>query len=98
MAGNVMPKFSEDVEIAATEYFQEIGEVEFDARWIAEFFQDCGVQDVPATGSLAFYELVQKALSKNTQSRGKQARIELKKSYVSSSTNLNPEPPAVLIA
>ena len=40
-----MHKLSEYVEMAATEYLQETGKTELDAHWIAEFFQDNGVQD-----------------------------------------------------
>jgi hypothetical protein len=40
-----MPKLSECVEMAANEYLQDTGQDELDARWIAEFYQDGGVQD-----------------------------------------------------
>jgi hypothetical protein len=53
-----MPKLSEYVEMAANEYLQETGEDELDARWIAEFFQDSGVQDdYPRQDLVAFGDL-----------------------------------------
>jgi hypothetical protein len=54
-----MPKLSEYVEMAANEYLQETGKDELDARWIAEFFQDGGVQDdYPRQDLVAFSDLV----------------------------------------
>ena len=75
-----MPKLSEYVEIAATEYLQETGETELDARWLAEFFQDGGVQDeFPNQDPVAFHSMVQKTLSKKAERAGKQARAQLDK-------------------
>lgn len=62
-----MLKLSEYVEMAAVEYLQETGQHELDARWIAEFFQDGGVQeDYPRQDLVAFSDLVQKALIKKS--------------------------------
>lgn len=75
-----MPKLSEYVEIAATEYLQETGETELDARWIAEFFQDGGVLDeYPRQDVVAFHAMVQKTLTKQSEKAGKQARSQLDK-------------------
>ena len=73
-----MPKLSEFVEMAATEYFQETGSYELDAHWIAEFFQDCGVPDeYPRQDMLAFCALVQKALTRKCEMAEKLARMHL---------------------
>ena len=40
-----MPKLTDYVKMAAEMYLEEMGNTELNARWIAEFFQDCGVQD-----------------------------------------------------
>lgn len=75
-----MPKLSEYVEMAATEYLQETGQDELDARWIAAFFQDGGVQeDYPRQDLVAFSDLVQKALTKKSERAGKQTRLQLDK-------------------
>jgi hypothetical protein len=75
-----MPKLSEYVEMAANEYLQETGKDELDARWIAEFVQDGGVQDdYPRQDLVAFSDLVQKALSKKSERAGKQTRFQLDK-------------------
>ena len=72
-----MRKLTDYVEIAATEYFQETGKGELDARWIAEFFQDYGVQDdYPRQDLVAFYALVQKALTIKTDRIEKLARLK----------------------
>ena len=58
-----MRKLNDYIEMAAAEFFQETGKGELDSIWIAEFFQDCGVQDdYPMQGLVAFHALVQKAL------------------------------------
>lgn len=76
-----MPKLTEYVEMAATEYLQETGKDELDSLWIAEFFQDCGVQDdYPKQGLVDFYALVQKALTINIERAEKLARLQLDKS------------------
>lgn len=75
-----MLKLSEYIEMAATEYLQETGQHELDARWIAEFFQDGGVQDdYPRQDLVAFSDLVQKALSKKSERAGKQMHFQLDK-------------------
>jgi hypothetical protein len=75
-----MPKLSEYVEMAANEYLQETGQDELDARWIAEFFQDGGVQDdYPRQDLVAFSAMVQKALTKKSERAGKQTRFQLDK-------------------
>ena len=73
-----MPKLSEYVEMAANEYLQETGQDELDARWIAEFFQDGGVQDdYPRQDLVAFGDLVQKALTRKSERAAKQTRLQL---------------------
>lgn len=75
-----MPKLSEYVEMAATEYLQETGRDALDAHWIAAFFQDSGVlDDYPRQDLVAFSELVQKALTQKSERAGKQARFQLDK-------------------
>ena len=75
-----MPKLSEYVEMAANEYLQETGKDELDARWIAGFFQDGGVQDdYPRQDLVAFSAMVQKALTKKSERAGKQTRFQLDK-------------------
>ena len=74
------PKLTEYVEMAATEYLQEMGETELDARWIAEFFQDSGLQDAyPRQNLIAFYGMVQKELTKRSDRADKQAHMRLDK-------------------
>lgn len=78
--GATMPKLSEYVEMAASEYLQETGQDELDARWIAAFFQDGGVQDdYPRQGLVAFSEQVQKTLCKKAERAGKHTRLQLDK-------------------
>ncbi|MBL0352142.1 MAG: hypothetical protein IPP03_05605 [Dechloromonas sp.] len=75
-----MPKLSEYVEMAATEYLRETGLDELAARWIAAFFQDGGVQDdYPRQDVVAFSDLVQKALTKKSERAGKQTHFQLDK-------------------
>lgn len=75
-----MPKLSEYVEMAATEYLQETGQDELDARWVAAFFQDGGVQEeYPRQDLIAFSDLVQKELTKRSERAGKHTRFELDK-------------------
>ena len=75
-----MRKLSEYVEMAATEYLHETGKAELDAHWIAEFFQDNGVQDdYPRQDLIAFCELVQKALIIKSDRAHKQTRLQLDK-------------------
>lgn len=75
-----MPKLSEYVEMAAAEYLQETGKTEPDARWVAEFFQDCGVLDeYPRQNLITFFALVQKALLVQSERAAKEARRHLEK-------------------
>lgn len=76
-----MRKLTDYVEMAATEYLQETCKDELDSVWIAEFFQDCGVQDdYPKQDLVAFYALVQKALTIKIEMSEKQARVKQNKS------------------
>ena len=75
-----MSKLSEYVAIAVAEYLTETGSTELDAAWIAEFFQDAGVQDdFPCLGLVAFAALVEKMLAKESERAEKEARLELDK-------------------
>lgn len=75
-----MPKLSEYVEMAATQYLQETGNVELDAHWAAEFFQDGGVQDdYPRQDLIAFSEQVQKALIRKAERAQKSPRLQMDK-------------------
>jgi hypothetical protein len=78
--GAAMTKLSDYVEIAAMEYLLETGRDELDAHWIAEFFQDSGVQDdYPRQDLVAFAAMVQKELTKKSERAEKQARSQLEK-------------------
>jgi hypothetical protein len=78
--GAKMRKLSEYVEMAAAEYLQETGKTELDPLWIAEFFQDSGLQDnYPRQDLVAFCALVQKVLTKKSERAGKQTRMQLEK-------------------
>ena len=75
-----MLKLNEYIEMAANEYFQETGRAQLDARWIAEFFQDNGVlDDCPMQDLVAFFSLVQKALTIKVERDKKLARLLLEK-------------------
>jgi hypothetical protein len=75
-----MTKLSDYVEIAAMEYLLETGSDELDARWIAEFYQDSGVQDdYPRQNLVAFSAMVQKELTRQSERAGKQTRFQLDK-------------------
>jgi hypothetical protein len=75
-----MRKLTDYVEMAATEYLQETGRDELDSIWIAEFFQDCGVQDAyPRQDLVDFYALVQKALTIKIERAEKLARMQQNK-------------------
>lgn len=76
-----MRKLTDYIEMAATEYLQEMGKDKLDSLWIAEFFQDCGVQDdYPKQDLVDFYALVQKALTIKIVRAEKLARLQLDKS------------------
>lgn len=75
-----MPKLSQYIEMAATEYLYETGQDELDARWIAAFFQDSGVQEeYPRQNLVAFSEWVQKELTARSERATKQTRFQLDK-------------------
>jgi hypothetical protein len=75
-----MPKLSDYVQAAATEYLQETGNIELDAIWAAEFFQNSGVlEEHPHQNMVAFYNMVQKELNRRADRAGKQARMKLEK-------------------
>ncbi len=76
-----MTKLNEYVEMAAAEYWRETGKPELDSVWLAEFYQDCGVQDdFPRENVVAFYALVQKELTQQIERAEKLARLEQEKS------------------
>ena len=75
-----MPKLSEYVTNAASEFFAETGSVELNARWIAEYFQDAGVADeYPNQDLIVFYDMVQKALTLRAEHALKSAQGQLEK-------------------
>ncbi|MEO9061141.1 MAG: hypothetical protein ABI270_03745 [Nitrosospira sp.] len=75
-----MPKLTDYAKMAADEYVQEAGNSELDARWIAEFFQDCGVLDAyPRQDLVAFAGMVQKELTKKAEQAAKRANFQLDK-------------------
>lgn len=75
-----MPKLSDYVQAAATEYLQETGRIELDAHWTAEFFQNSGVMDeYPHQNLVGFYNMVQKELTKRSERAEKQARMKVEK-------------------
>jgi len=75
-----MPKLSEYVANAASEFFAETGSVELDARWIAEFFQNAGVADeYPNQDLIMFYDMVQKALTLKAELARKLAEAQIEK-------------------
>ena len=75
-----MPKLTEYAEMAATEYLQETGRTELDSLWIAQFFQDSGVQnDYPRQNLVAFNDMVQKELILLSERAGKESRFRLDK-------------------
>lgn len=75
-----MTKLSDYVEIAAMEYLLETGKDELDAHWIAQFFQDSGVQDdYPQQDPVAFAALVQKAMTLKSERASKRTRFHLDK-------------------
>lgn len=75
-----MPKLSEFVEMAAAEFIRDTGHSDLSARWIAEFFEDNGVADAyPHQDLVAFAVLVEKALERNNERAGKEARLHLER-------------------
>ena len=75
-----MTRLGDYVARAASDYLQETGRDELDAHWIAEFFQDCGVQDdYPRQDLVAFAALVQKELTLRSERAAKRARFHVDK-------------------
>jgi len=75
-----MPKLSEYVANAASEFFAETGSAELDARWIAEYFQNTGVADeYPNQDLIIFYDMVQKALTLKAELARKLAEAQIEK-------------------
>ena len=75
-----MHKLSDYIKMAAEAYFEETGNIELNAYWIAEFFQDYGVQDVyPHQNLVNFAKMVQKELLRNEEQAAKKARFHLDK-------------------
>ncbi len=75
-----MPKLTDYVKMAAETYLEETGNTELNAHWIAEFFQDGGVQDgYPRQDLIAFAEMVQKELTKKDERATKKTRLLLDK-------------------
>ncbi|TXI35672.1 MAG: hypothetical protein E6Q59_10510 [Nitrosomonas sp.] len=75
-----MHKLSDYIKLAADAFFQETGSSELKAYWIAEFFQDYGLQDAYPSQSLAnFANLVQKELTRNEEQAAKKTRLYLGK-------------------
>ena len=75
-----MPKLSEYVANAASEFFAETGSVVLDARWIAEYFQNAGVADeYPNQDLIRFYDMVQKALTLKAELARKLAEEQIDK-------------------
>jgi hypothetical protein len=75
-----MPKLSYYVKMAADEYAREHGGSEPPARWVADFFHECGVQDeYPRQDLVAFAQMVQKELIRKNEQAVKKARLQLDK-------------------
>ena len=75
-----MPKLSEYVANAASEFFAETGSVELEAHWIAEYFQNAGVADeYPNQELIIFYDMVQKALTLKAELARKLAGAQIEK-------------------
>ena len=75
-----MPKLTDYVKTAAEEYLEETGSTELNSHWIAEFFQDYGVQDAyPRQDLVAFAKMVQKELTKNEEQATKKMHLLLDK-------------------
>lgn len=75
-----MPKLSDYVKTAADEYAREHANIELSARWIAEYFDECGVQDdYPRQDLVAFAKMVQKELIKKDEQAIRKTRLKLDK-------------------
>ncbi|GAB1719115.1 MAG: hypothetical protein NTAFB09_08460 [Nitrosospira sp.] len=67
-----MLKLTDYARMAASEYMQEVGQTELDARWIAEFFEESGVMEAyPEQNLIPFADMVQKELTKNAERANK---------------------------
>ncbi|MBN9124829.1 MAG: hypothetical protein J0I90_07365 [Nitrosospira sp.] len=67
-----MLKLTDYARMAASEYMQEVGHTELDARWIAEFFEESGVMEAyPEQNLIPFADMVQKELTKNAERANK---------------------------
>ena len=75
-----MPKLSDYVRMAADEYAREHADSELSARWVANYFHECGVQDeYPRQDLVAFAAMVQKELIRKDEEAASKARLELDK-------------------
>lgn len=75
-----MYKLSDYILLAADTFFEETGSSELNTYWIAEFFQDYGLQDAyPSQSLVNFANLVQKELTRNEEQAAKKARLYLDK-------------------
>ena len=75
-----MPKLSDYVKMAADEYMRVHAISEPCARWIVDFFCECGVQDeYPRQDLIAFAAMVQKELIKREEQAMKKTRLQLDK-------------------
>lgn len=67
-----MLKLTDYARMAASEYAQEVGQTELDARWIAEFFEESGVMEAyPEQNLIPFADMVQKELTRNAERANK---------------------------
>jgi hypothetical protein len=67
-----MLKLTDYARMAASEYVQEAGHTELDARWIAEFFEESGIMEAyPEQNLIPFADMVQKELTKNAERANK---------------------------
>jgi hypothetical protein len=67
-----MLKLTDYAKMAASEYVQEAGHTELDARWIAEFFEESGIMEAyPEQNLIPFADMVQKELTKNAERANK---------------------------
>lgn len=67
-----MLKLTDYARMAASEYMQEVGQTELDARWIAEFFEESGVMEAyPEQNLIPFADMVQKELTRNAERANK---------------------------
>lgn len=75
-----MLKLTDYARMAADEYLKEEGKTELNACWIAEFFQDSGVQDAyPRQDLVAFANIVQKELTRKNEQAIKKTSFHLDK-------------------